>query len=185
MTAMDPEFSRPVTLESSDDLDITHEIEAGEEERKALAARFGLVALGSLAAHFHLTSVGGGSLVRLNAALAADLTQACVVSLEPVESHIEASFIRLFDPEGIASPPDEEGLTLATDEEVAEPMADGIIDLGEIVTEQLALEINPFPRAPGVDFHDFLAESKESGNTEIPSPAGPFATLAKLVKDNE
>ncbi len=192
MTAVEPEFSRPLTVDTTQAVDATHHIQANDAERAALAERFGIEALDSLAAEVRLSCARGGALVRLSTDFTADVVQACVVSLQPVASRIEASFERLYDPS--AAPPDADGeaAPISGDEtpdgEAAEPLAGGVLDLGEIVAEELALELNPFPRAPGVDFHEFLpksAESRESEEKEDEKPGGPFASLAKLVEDGD
>ncbi len=112
-----------------------------------------------------------------------------VVSLEPVASRIEASFERLYDPSAAPSDADREIALIsgeeAPEEEAPEPLADGVLDLGEIVAEELALVLNPFPRAPGVDFHQFLPESRETKEKKDEKPGGPFAALAKLVEDGD
>ena len=50
------------------------------------------------------------------------------------------------------------------------------IDLGEVLTEQLSLSLNPYPRAPGASFAAINPGEQEEG-----TPAtGPFAALAGL-----
>ena len=95
--------------------------------------------------------------------LAARLTQACVVSLEPVEQVVdEPVAFRLLPPgREPADGPDEL-------DEIESP--DGIADLGEAVAELLALALDPYPRAPAA---------------ELPATAGGavtggFAALAAL-----
>lgn len=171
-----PEFSRAVSVESLEDGETVIDIEADADERAALARRFGLLALDSLTAKVGLTPVDGG-LVRVHGALAAEVTQACVVTLEPVTTRIEASFERLYG----AEPPEEAGglITDADTEEAPEPFTDGAVDVGEAVAEQLALELDPFPRAPGAAF-DGLSSGSESGGDDDTGDAGPFAVLARL-----
>jgi uncharacterized metal-binding protein YceD (DUF177 family) len=180
----EPELSRPVRLDEPGALDRDYRIEATPDERAALARRFDLRALESLRARVRLEEAAeGGALVRLDAALEAAVVQTCVVTLEPVPAHITATFRRLYDPQGMpaAEPGEEEFLALDADEP-PEPLAGGLLDLGEAVAEQLALELDPFPRAPGVDFHGFATESLDSG--EKPAPDGPFAGLAKLLDED-
>lgn len=184
MSAIKPEFSRPLAVEATKGLDATHHFRATDAERAALAKRLGIKSLDSLAAEVRLGSVQNGALIRLSADFTADVIQACVISLEPVTSRIEASFERLYDPSAAPAEADGEA-DLSLDEEVPEPLIGGILDLGVIITEELALELNPFPRAPGVDFHEFLPESGEPREKENEKPGGPFATLAKLVGDGD
>lgn len=182
MSAIKPEFSRRLAVDATKGLNATHHFRATDAERAALAKRLGIKSLGSLAAEVRLGSVQNGALIRLGADFTADVIQACVISLEPEASRIEASFERLYDPSAAPAEADEEA-DLNLDEEVPEPLPGGILDLGEIIAEELALELNPFPRAPGADFHEFLPESGESKENEDEKPGGSFAALAKLVRD--
>ncbi len=171
-----PEFSLAVAVESLEDGETVIDIEADADERAALARRFGLLALDSLTAKVGLTPVDGG-LVRVHGALAAEVTQACVVTLEPVTTRVEASFERLYG----ATAPEEAGglITDADTEESPEPFTDGAVDVGEAVAEHLALELDPFPRAPGAAFDGFSGRSKSVGGDDT-GDAGPFAVLARL-----
>ncbi len=183
MSAIKPEFSRPLAVEATKGLDATHHFRATDAERSALAKRLGIKSLDSLAAEVRLGSVQNGALIRLGADFTADVIQACVISLEPVASRIEASFERLYDPSAAPAEAGEGGGGL--DEELPEPLIGGILDLGEILAEELALELNPFPRAPGVDFHEFLPETGEPTEKKEKNPNAPFAALAKLVEDGD
>ncbi len=171
-----PEFSRTVPVKSLDDGETVIDIEADADERAALARRFGLLALDSLTAKVGLTPADGG-LVRVHGALAAEVTQACVVTLEPVTARVEASFERLY---GAGAPEEAAGLiTEADTEEPPEPFTDGAVDVGEAVAEQLALELDPFPRALEAAFDGFSNGSRSVGDDGT-GDAGPFAVLARL-----
>ena len=176
-----PEFSHGVAVESLTDGETVIDIEADADERAALARRFGLLALDSLTAKVGLTSVDGG-LVRVHGTLAAKVTQACVVTLEPVMTRVEGSFERLYG----AGAPEEAGgpITDADAEESPEPFTHGAVDVGEAVAEQLALELDPFPRAPGAAFDGFSNGSKSVGDDDT-GDAGPFAVLARLKEKPE
>ena len=171
-----PEFSRAVPVQSLEDSETVIDIEADADERAALARRFGLLALDSLTAKVGLTPADGG-LVRVHGALAAEVTQACVITLEPVTARVEASFERLY---GADAPEEEAGLIADADtEESPEPFTDGAVDVGEAVAEQLALELDPFPRAPGAAFDGFSSGSKSAGGDDT-GDGGSFAVLARL-----
>ena len=176
-----PEFSHAVPVESLTDGETVIDIEADADERAALARRFGLLALDSLTAKVGLTPVDGG-LVRVHGTLAAKVTQACVVTLEPVTTRVEGSFERLYG----AGAPEEAGgpITDADAEESPEPFTHGAVDVGEAVAEQLALELDPFPRAPGAAFDGFSNGSKSVGDDDT-GDAGPFAVLARLKEKPE
>ena len=176
-----PEFSHVVAVESLEDGETVIDIEADADERAALARRFGLLALDSLTAKVGLTPVDGG-LVRVHGTLAAKVTQACVVTLKPVMTGVEGSFERLYG----AGAPEEAGgpITDADAEESPEPFTHGAVDVGEAVAEQLALELDPFPRAPGAAFDGFSNGSKSVVDDDT-GDAGPFAVLARLKEKPE
>jgi uncharacterized metal-binding protein YceD (DUF177 family) len=138
-----PEFSRPVDAPRAPGREATHRIAAIATECGALAKRFGLVTLDRLEAEVRLT-LGAAGVVRLDASFAADLVQECVVTLEPVPSHVAEEFVLLF-----AASRDQRTVVLDSDDETVEPLADGRIDIGEAVAQQLSLALDPYPRAPG------------------------------------
>jgi len=83
------EFSRPIPRERLGGRVVVEEIAAAPQERAALARRFGLLGLDLLAAPLRLERGGVTSLLRLDGHLSAEVTQACVVTLEPVASRVE------------------------------------------------------------------------------------------------
>jgi uncharacterized metal-binding protein YceD (DUF177 family) len=170
MTA--PEFSRPVPVAELKPGPNALAIEANATERAALATRLGLDALKLLQADVVLTSLAGGHTVRLDAKLTAQVEQTCVVTLEPVASTIEGKFQRVF--EAAAATPAAREVELDLEGEYPDPIVGGVIDVGETVAEQLALEIDPFPRASGATFAGF------STGPEREQRQKPFAVLAKL-----
>ena len=71
------------------------------------------------------------------------LMQTCVVSLDDFVSDVEERFAVRCVPEGEETDDaDPEALDEIT-------YADGYLDLGEAAAEQLALALDPYPRAPG------------------------------------
>jgi len=167
------EFSRPVMVEALSIGDSRKRLEATPEECAALAERFGLLTLQNLTADLMLHRSGHGKRIRitLKGTISADLSQTCVVTLDPVAARIEAEVETIFDSEADEA---EEGYEFDdAHEDPGDPIIDGGIDLGETVAQFLALEIDPFPRKEGVDEEEMKLESKDS------SP-NPFAVLEKL-----
>jgi uncharacterized metal-binding protein YceD (DUF177 family) len=143
MTAVLPEFSRRVEIARLGALEAIYPISADAEERPALARRFDLLSLDRLEAEIRLQRLAGG-MVRLSGWLGADVVQACVVSLEPVASTLDRDFTVLYGST-------ESGKTVMVDLETdeAEPFDGDAIDIGEAVAQQLALALDPYPRASG------------------------------------
>jgi uncharacterized metal-binding protein YceD (DUF177 family) len=167
-----PEFSRIVVVDELERGDeISREIEAGEEERRALAGRLDLMELGKLAASVTLRRVGGGEVVQATGRLEADVVQRCVVTLAPVPGHIEEEFAELFAPEGYRSAEHEE------EEDLPEYFDGRQIDIGEMVAQLLSLALDPYPRA--ADAGAFSPEPGESDHTAV---RRPFEGLAEMLK---
>ncbi|MDA1089390.1 MAG: DUF177 domain-containing protein [Proteobacteria bacterium] len=188
----DFEFSRPVSPEGIGVQGRTLSIKADHGECARLAQRLGLNSLESLSAEIALTSQKKGRIIHLEGSFKADIQQTCVVTLEPVETRIEANFERLYDTT-MKTPDDGAGDDKNADAEIdsegedpLEPLVEGKIDIGEAIAEQLSLEINPFPRKPGIPFADFstgTGAGKGKGEADkTDSTAGPFSGLAALKK---
>lgn len=113
----------------------------------------------------------------LDADLEADIVQDCVVTLEPVRSHVSRAVHReLHVAEAIRQKP-HETIPLgagAGDDEVPEEIDSLTYDLAAPLLEELVLAIDPYPRAPGVEF---AAPAEPEA-----CPESPFAVL-KGLKD--
>lgn len=166
------EFSRLVAIDTLRDHGRELEIIATAEECQALAQRFDLAALRGLSAKLNLMPKGGGKLVAVSGCYTADVAQTCVVSLEIVENRLEADFNLLYalDLVEVAS---EEVMIDLDEEEPAEPILAGGIDLGEAVAQQLALALDPYPRAPGAS----LAQVGGQETAQDPVKESPFSIL--------
>lgn len=171
-----PEFSRPIDLSRVGSVETAHDIAANAEERAALARRFGLLEVGRLEARVRLRRTRGGTALRLSGHLDADVTQACVVTLEPVQSHIAEDFTVLY-----GKAPTETEVTIDPDaDSVIEPWPEGPLDIGEAVAQELGVALDPYPHAP-----DASLESAWRPDPGSEGPAKPFAELAKLRKPKE
>ncbi|HTP84363.1 MAG TPA: DUF177 domain-containing protein [Alphaproteobacteria bacterium] len=167
------EFSRPVDLARIGSTETVHEISATEAEREALARRLGLLQLARLEARVRLRRAHAGTQVHLAGHLAADVTQACVVSLEPVQNHVEEDFTVVYGE--LAEDAD---VSVDVDEEsVVEPLPVGSLDIGEAVAQELALALDPYPHAPGA-----VVESAPGADQAPAERSNPFSVLANLRK---
>lgn len=179
------EFSRPLLVDRISGAPSQIEIEANAAERAALAERFDLVSLERLTARLVVRRLRK-DLIRVKGRLSADVTQACVVTLEPIPARIEEEFEVDFS-EG----PDGGDLELELDAEAAdgpEPLTGPEIDLGEVTAEQLGLAIDPYPRKPGAEVPEQWRAEPEAGPEAEPEPVekvNPFAALGKLRGDPE
>lgn len=174
MTA--PEFSRPVRIDTIGDQPRTVSIEAGPEERVAVAARFGLLGLDRLEADLSLTRTGDEIAAR--GTLQAEVVQACVASAAPVPAMLAAPFDILFRPQPAPGHADEE-IELGESELDVVFYDSGEIDLGEAVAETLALSLDPYPRSAEAEAILREAGVKAEGDEE----KGPFAAALAGLRD--
>ena len=175
------ELSREMSLE-----DLTSELtefqfEASADECRALAERFGILAL----LHLKVTGVVGrataGGDIDLSGHIRAALEQNCSITLEPTREDINTSFkIRFSDRISEDTPIGQ------IEEELGdrsfEPMPAGPVDVGEIAAQYLSLAINLFPRTSGATLDPSALEGvailSEEDDRETRSP---FSSLKKIT----
>ena len=170
------EFSRAVTLEEIGREGLHKDLEASAEECMALAPRLGLLAISSVSAKLDIRKSKDGSVVTVTGRLAAKVTQECIVTLEPVEAEVSAEVSERFVREEEIEP---EAVVEVEDEECYDEIIEGdSIDIGEMVSQCLTLELEPYPRKEGIEFD--LSES----DLNLEGVTGPFAELAGLKRNN-
>jgi hypothetical protein len=171
-----PEFSRPLDVTRVPPHGSTEKISAEPQECADLARRFDLPALHSLEAELKVSRWRGAGL-KIKGRFTADLDQTCVVSLDIFRSRLTDDFENYFLPAG-----NSDGATSALIEAGdAEPFENGIIDMGEVVAETVALALDPYPRKPGVSFADVIDDEHASG-PGTSEERNPFAGLKTLSK---
>lgn len=136
------EFSRVYATDRLPVGGLSFALRAGEAECRALARRFDLPAIGRLEATGTVARRTPGGLVTVTGTLTAEVTQRCVVSLEPMPATVAADFQRFFAPslETAAE------IEIDPEEDLLEPLDGEMIDVGEIVAEELSLALDPYPR---------------------------------------
>lgn len=162
-------------IQSIPERGLTDERKASPEELAEIARALDLLACKSLSAVFTIMPTVGGR-YHLTGTLRADVSQACVVTLDPVDSAIEEAFDATFWPERDMPAPS--GGALDIDEEPdPEPIAAGQIAVGRVVFEHLAAAIDPFPRMPDAA----LERDTATGAAGTPGTTdSPFAVLANI-----
>jgi uncharacterized metal-binding protein YceD (DUF177 family) len=173
-----PPLSRPLDLVLVTDNGIERRIVADPAEKERLASEIGLLELRSLVADVRLTSGRGGA-IDLDGRINAEIVQACVVSLVPVEQTIDEPFSLRFvrADSRQAPPPPKAGAEIMIDPAAPDPpdvLTGAVLDLGPIVVEHFVLAIDPYPRAPGAALPAAIDEEP------APGADSPFAALAAL-----
>ena len=154
------------------------EIIATDAERERLAAAYDLQMVSDLRATVELFPGARGS-VNVEGWVVADIVQTCVVTLVPVDAHIDEAFaIRFVRPDD-APPVPKSAAEIVVDPDRPDPpeVLDGpTIDIGALAEEAFVLAIDPYPRAPDAALPKELEAPKE------PDVDSPFAVLAGLTK---
>jgi hypothetical protein len=128
-------------------------LDADGEQRAALAAAHQLLSVETF--RFDLTvEPWKGDGVRVAGRVKAAITQACIISLEPVVSEIDEAVDTVFVPEGskLAVPGWIERGEMVLDAEgpdAPETFSGDFIDAGAVAEEFFALAIDPYPRKEG------------------------------------
>lgn len=138
------EFSRALEIERIPTAGRSFVIVAEAGERVALARRLGLEAIDRLRAEGRVRRLADGAVTLVEGRLEAAVTQLCVVTLEPVAAEPAVAFRRSF---AAAAGPTQGEVVVDPLGDEPEPLVGPTIDLGEIVAEELALALDPYPRA--------------------------------------
>jgi uncharacterized metal-binding protein YceD (DUF177 family) len=160
------EFSRPLQVDRVPALGCHERLAADEKECAALAKRFDLPRIHSLGGLLKVEPWRGGGL-KITGTLNARVDQVSVISLDIFTSDLEFPVERYF-----LSP--RAGRPDADDDDI-DVIENGCVDLGEILAETMALELDPYPRKADEVFSD-IEEQPE------PAKISPFTALSKLKR---
>ena len=151
-------------------------LKAGEAERHALAASLEILDCKTLDCDLRVRPLRQGR-YQMTGKVRAEVVQACVVSLEPLDGVVEENIdVEFWPPDqiAVAAKTGEEGEFFDPDaKDGAEPIENGKIVYGRLVFECISAGLDPYPRKP-----DATLAWKEKD--EDAAKVHPFATLAKL-----
>ena len=177
-----PEFSRLLTIEEMHEGEI--KLNATKEEGAALSKRFGIESIEKLEANANVSASGASTdsnNIKINVSFRALITQKCVVTLTPIRNEINSSFVVEL---GVIDNDDMDNKGLLEDFRYNEVDFANIdvktgFNLGELVSQYLGLEIDPFPRSKSKSdevssyLHEISTEHKNN----------PFSVLRDLKKN--
>ncbi len=188
-------LSRPLVAASVPTTGKAMVVDANAAEREALAGFLGVLSVESAKASLDFRREG--ERIRVQGRVLAEVTQQCVLTLEPVTALIDEAVHLVFAPPEEAQAaaraaglPDEHDLVdddgdldlhgvdpaavnldlLDDPDALPDPIVNGTIDAGAVMVETIAVALDPYPHAPGATF----GERIEDG------PVSPFAALSKL-----
>jgi uncharacterized metal-binding protein YceD (DUF177 family) len=141
---------------------LTRTLVPDADARKRIIKALDLASLDAFEAELTLTPGRAGW--TLIGHVKATLEQTCGITLDPLPVEIDERFsVELVE----ASEPEPDEVDVAIDDDAPDVIEDGRIDLGQYAVEQLALQLDPFPRKPGAEFVQ----------PEEPAEISPFAVL--------
>ncbi len=179
------EFTRWINVERLGRDPIVFDISASEEECANLAQRLSIVEMLGLVVSGSLSRKSDKSLIELTGSVKADVVQSCVVSLEPVAQKIEEKFAvcYTFDKEDI-NVEDVDYVASLEEDDLPEFISDGRIDVVQAIVEQIALAMDPYPRADDAENTKnagVLRDAEKEVETSEPEVHKPFANLKDLM----
>ncbi len=166
-------WNKPVKLHELARGPIRLTLEPDEGERAAIAKQLRLRSLPAFSAKVTVKPWLDG--VEITGGFKAVVEQVCGVSLDPFEQPVDGEIQVRAVPAGSEHAGAPEGGELELDLEAPDPpdvLENDVVDVAGYIVEHLALELDPFPRKPGVTF-DYQAPEEETS---------PFAALKKLTE---
>ncbi len=146
-------------------------VETSAEERAALAKAADVLEVPAFTAKVVLKRTAPDRFA-LQYDVSASVVQACVVTLEPLTARIEKSFLRELHHAAHLRRDIKEILVVPGEDEIPEEIESLHYDLGGALEEEFILALDPYPRAPGVEFQP--PEGMDQ------PPESPFAVLKGL-----
>lgn len=146
---------------------------ATADELKSLAAQYAIPAVERVAARYTIKPTSDGR-YRAKGRFSVTFVQACVVSLDPVETAVDELFEIEFRPKQQV---DENDLGLDDDSALETEAFDrDRVPIGKVLTELIALAIPPFPRAGDAQLENATVGDGDDAEEEL----SPFAALEAL-----
>ena len=133
--------------------------------------------VGRFSADIRVSSIKGG--VQVTGQLRAEISQPCVISLEPVHQRIDEPLNRVFMPQPQANAeltPDTENYVDLGEDDLPDYYLGPELNLNAYLLEALGLAVDLYPKVTGVT----MSADMEGDN---PEQLSPFAILKTLGKD--
>lgn len=162
------------------------ELSPDADQKKALARRLDIHKIHDLTAKLNVQRNSGNMVVYIRGEIIARIEQKCIVSLAPVFQDIIEPFEAWYADTAQAvsftkakrdrlNIKEKGEQPMLEEHEDPEAIVDGIIDLGELVTQHLSLAIDPYPKSFEVLKKEKEDNSVEGAESEIYD--NPFAAL--------
>lgn len=180
-------YTRWIDVERLGREPIVFDIVASGSEIADLLQRLDVVEISGLKASGSLSRQSDQNLIELTGSVEAEVTQSCVVSLEPVIQKIEENFTvcYTFDKEQVAIE-DVDYVVNLEERDLPELIEGGRIDVVHAIVEQITLALEPYPRAEEVENTEVAktlrkVEAEAQAEEREPEVHKPFANLKDLM----
>ncbi len=172
---MQKDFSYPLNIDDLNQQEQHHKIQADAEQLKTLKDILQVEGVKKFEADIYLKLNLKQHKLDLWGNVKATIELKSVISLENFNKDYDVDFTYCFDTK--ATHRDIKELEASIYDDVPDVIDNGKIDLADIAVEQLALELDDYPRKDGEKF-EFVSEFDE----ETTKQSNPFAVLEKLKK---
>lgn len=145
-------------------------------ERAEVARQLPLVSCEALTVQYHIKHAGRDR-YSLTGRVIAEVTQSCIVTLDPVNARIDEQLDCKFVPPAAIPKEQTEEEELSSIDEL-EPIEGGFLNVGQVVFEVISAGLDPYPRRPDAEWEN----NSDAASGEGADP-GPFSALAGLKRN--
>jgi len=171
---MQKKFSYPLKIEDLNQSDYKFVLEADTEELKDIAEILQVEKALFFKAEIFVKLLNRENIMNVWGTVKAKLEIKSVISLENFQKNFKIPFALTFDTRATYN--DIHERECGIDDEVPDIIENGTINLADIAIEQIALNLDDYPRAEGEVFTGYSSFDSEA------EKENPFAVLAKLKK---
>ncbi len=172
------EFSRLVDVAGLAPTGEQCKLTTSQHERAAVAGRLQLVGVHQLSADISFQPWRGSGWTVAGTATA-EIEQQCVLTAENFRTTSTLEFERRYLQDANDADSSAEIVLDPLSDDDPDPIMDGRIDLADLIVEELALSLDPYPRMPGAQFE----AAGHGDEDDVGAPVStPFAVLAKLQR---
>ena len=161
---------------------ISFNIEATTAECQYLAAQLDILGVSEMTAKGRLQRQPKSGLISVTGRIQTSVTQACVVTLEPVPQKVDTEFTVLFTFDKDDLEMEETDRVVGMDEQdLPDLIVDNRIDVAAVLSEQISLALESYPRSDGVAVDPSEPTIEAGTNGDVQEVYQPFANLRDLM----
>jgi uncharacterized metal-binding protein YceD (DUF177 family) len=179
-----PEFTHVLDISSVSKSGTRVKLVGDDNVRQRLANRYKINAIKSLSAFLEIKPWRKDG-VHVVGSLNAEVEQACIVSLEPVEAQISEDVSVFCIPQPNKDEAENEIMLDPQSDDDFEVFEDNEIDLGEMIAEQLAVALDPYPRKADAELSTVLPSGTEVPDKKVQSPFKVLKAMNIADKKND